>query len=189
MTLRAKLLGTSECTYDALVTADYGDEINTFRMECTASGNGDVAFKVSEPETISGITGTLTGSGGKLTFDDKALAFDMLADGQLSPISAPWVFLKTLRGGYVTSCGSDGDGIRVCSQVIGVTLQKTLRGGYLTSAGMEGDLLRLAVDDSYEEDALHVDIWLDAQDIPVRAEIIYDDRRILTMDIENFRIL
>ncbi len=159
MTLRAKLLGTSECTYDALVTADYGDEINTFRMECTASGNGDVAFKVSEPETISGITGTLTGSGGKLTFDDKALAFDMMADGQLSPISAPWVFLKTLRGGYVTSCGSDGDGIRV------------------------------SIDDSYEEDALHVDIWLDAQDIPVRAEIIYDDRRILTMDIENFRIL
>lgn len=159
MTLRAKLLGTTECTYDALVTADYGDEINTFRMECTASGNGDVAFKVSEPESISGITGTLTGSGGKLTFDDKALAFDMLADGQLSPISAPWVFLKTLRGGYVTSCGSDGDGIRV------------------------------SIDDSYEEDALHVDIWLDAQDTPILAEFIYDDRRILTMDIENFRIL
>ena len=159
MTLRAKLLGTSECTYDAVVTADYGDEIHTFRMECAASGNGDVSFNVTEPESISGITGTLTGSGGKLTFDDQALAFDMLAEGQLSPISAPWVFLKTLRGGYVTSCGTDGDGLRV------------------------------SIDDSYEEDALHVDIWLDAQDTPIRAEFIYDDRRILTMDIENFRIL
>ena len=159
MTLRAKLLGTSECTYDAVVTADYGDEIHTFRMECTASGNGDVAFTVTEPESIAGITGTLTGSGGKLTFDEQALAFDMLADGQLSPISAPWVFLKTLRGGYVTSCGAEGDGIRV------------------------------SIDDSYEEDALHVDIWLDALDTPTRGEIIYDDRRILTINIENFRIL
>ncbi len=159
MTLRAKLLGTSECTYDAVVTADYGDEIHTFRMECVASGNGDVKFQVTQPESIAGITGTLTGTGGKLTFDDKALAFDMLADEQLSPISAPWMFLKTLRGGYVTSCGSDGDGIRV------------------------------SIDDSYEEDALHVDIWLDAQDAPTRAEFIYDDRRIITLDIENFRIL
>lgn len=159
MTLRAKLLGTTECTYDAVVTADYGDEIYTFRMECVASGDGDVTFKVTEPESIAGITGTLTGSGGKLTFDDQALAFDMLADGQLSPISAPWVFLKTLRGGYVTSCGTDGDEVRV------------------------------SIDDSYEEDALHVDIWLDPQDAPVRAEFIYDDRRIISLDIENFRIL
>ncbi len=159
MTLRAKLLGTSECTYDALVTADYGDQIFTFRMECIASGNGDVSFKVTQPESIAGITGTLTGSGGKLTFDDKALAFDMLAEEQLSPISAPWIFLKTLRGGYVTSCGADGDGVRI------------------------------SIDDSYEEDALHVDIWLDKEDSPIRADMIYDDRRILTVDIENFRIL
>ena len=64
-----------------------------------------------------------------------------------------------------------------------------MRSGYLTSAGMEGDLLRLTIDDSYEEDALTLDIWLNEQDIPIRAEILYDGRRILTLEIENFQIM
>ena len=54
---------------------------------------------------------------------------------------------------------------------------------------MEGDLLRLTIDDSYEEDALTLDIWLNGQDIPIRAEILYDGRRILTLEIENFQIM
>lgn len=37
---------------------------------------------------------------------------------------------------------------------------KTLRSGYITSAGMDGGRLRLTIDDSYEDDALHLDIWL-----------------------------
>ena len=65
----------------------------------------------------------------------------------------------------------------------------TLRSGYLTSAGMEENLLRLTIDDSYEEDALTVDIWLDEQDTPIRSEILYDGRRILTLKIENFTIV
>jgi len=36
--------------------------------------------------TISGITGSLSQNGGKLTFDDKALAFDVMADGLVSPV-------------------------------------------------------------------------------------------------------
>jgi hypothetical protein len=54
---------------------------------------------------------------------------------------------------------------------------------------MEEDLLRLTIDDSYEEDALKVDIWLDETDTPVRAEILYDGRRILTLIIKNFTIV
>jgi hypothetical protein len=54
---------------------------------------------------------------------------------------------------------------------------------------MEDDLLRLTIDDSYREDALTVDIWLDAQDTPVRAEILYDGRRILTLTIKNFQMV
>jgi hypothetical protein len=65
----------------------------------------------------------------------------------------------------------------------------TLRGGYLTAAGMEDNLLRLTIDDSYEEDALTVDIWLDEADNPIRAEILFDGRRILTLNIENFTIV
>lgn len=159
MQLRAKLLAAQGCSFDAEVTADYGDKIYTFTMICSADSRGNLAFTVSEPETIEGITGTISDEGGALTFDDTALQFDLMADDQISPVSAPWILLKTLRGGY------------------------------LTSAAVEEELLRLTIDDSYEEDALQLDIWLNSEDIPVRSEILYDGRRILSLTVSNFQIL
>jgi len=158
MDLRSQLLAASEVTFHAAVVADYGDQIHRFGMDCTGNSQGDVQFAVTEPETISGITGTVSEEGGKLTFDDKALFFELLTDDQLSPVSAPWIFLRTIRSGYIRS------------------------------AGMEDDLLRLTIDDSYDEDALQLDIWLENEHVPVRADILYDGKRILSLDIENFDI-
>jgi len=156
MALRSRLLKAASCSFDAVVTADYGDKTYSFSMACQADPQGDLSFTVTAPETIAGITGTVGSGGGKLTFDETALQFDLMADGQVTPVSAPWIFLKTLRGGY------------------------------LTSAGMEGELLRLSIDDSYSEDALHLDIWLDGADTPVRGEVLYDGRRILSVAVANF---
>lgn len=155
--LRMKLLN-SGCTFDAEITADYGDEVYEFTVSCEADSEGNLAFTVTEPESIAGITGLIDHEGGKLTFNDMALTFPLLADGQVSPVSAPWIFLKTLRGGY------------------------------LTAAGMEEELLRLTIDDSYEEDALKLDIWLNSEDMPVRADILYDGCRILALTLKNFQI-
>ena len=159
MALRAKLLRAAGCRFDAVVTADYGEKIHSFSLQCSADSQGNLSFTVLEPETITGIAGTISGEGGKLTFADTALAFELLADGQVTPVSAPWLLIKTLRGGYVTSCGRDGD------------------------------LLRVAIDDSYDADALHLDIWLGEGDVPVRGEILYKDRRILSLEVRNFQIL
>ena len=158
MALRAKLLA-SGCSFDTTITADYGDKTHAFGVSCTADGQGNVSFTVTEPETIAGITGTLSGDGGKLTFDDTALAFPLLADGQVTPVSATWLMMNTLRGGYVRSCG------------------------------MDGEQLRLSIDDSYEEESLHLDYWLGEGDIPVRCEIVYNDRRILSLQVSNFTIV
>lgn len=155
LALRTRLLQASSCTFDAEVTADYGDKLYTFSMNCTADPNGDLSFRVTAPESISRIAGQITRQGGALTFDKTALHFDLLADDQLSPVSAPWVLMKSLRGGY------------------------------MTSAGMEDGLLRLSVNDSYEDDALNLDVWLDSGDIPQRADICYDGKRILSMKMEN----
>ena len=46
----------------------------------------------------------------------------------------------------------------------------------------------MMIRDSYEDDALELEIWLDGESRPVQAEIGYEGRRILTMEIENFRI-
>ena len=158
MALRADLLA-SPCAFRAVVTADYGDAVHIFTMECRSETSGDLAFTVSAPESIAGITGKLSSEGGRLTFSDTALAFPLMADEQFSPVSAPWVLMQTLRGGYVTACG------------------------------MEGETVRVTIHDSYEEDALMLDIWLDGNNLPARAEILWDGRRILTVEVENFEYL
>lgn len=155
MNLRAKLLANA-VSFDAGITADYGDKTYTFSMHCKADSQGNLTFTVTEPELISGITGTVSASGGKLTFDDVALAFDLMADGQFSPASGPWLLMKTLRSGYLTSCTQ------------------------------EADTYRVSIDDSYNDDALHLDIWLGSADVPVRGEIIWQGRRLLTIDVKNF---
>lgn len=158
LALRDKLLSCG-CSFSTDITADYGDKVYTFTMDCLADAQGNITFTVTAPETISGITGTIDNAGGKLTFDDTALQFALMADDQVTPVSAPWILVKTLRSGY------------------------------LTSANTEGDYLRLTIDDSYEEDALHLDIWLSSDDIPVRAEILYDGRKILSLAVTDFEIV
>ena len=158
MALRSALLAKG-AEFDAAVTADYGDKTYSFGMHCRMEAQGKVTFSVTAQETIAGITGTVSASGGKLTFDGNALAFTLLADGQVSPVSGPWLLMKTLRSGYLTSCG------------------------------VEDGCLRIAIDDSYEDDALHLDVWLDESDCPKRGEILWKGRRILTVEIENFVFL
>ena len=53
----------------------------------------------------------------------------------------------------------------------------------------EEGAVRLSIDDRYEEDALHLDIWLDAESLPSRADIFYDDRRILSLTVKNFTVV
>jgi hypothetical protein len=158
MQLREKMLNNS-CSFVAEITADYGDKSYTFSAGCTAHPMGNLNFVVLSPESIGGITGKITAESGFLTFDDAVLAFPLLADGEVSPVSAPWMLVKTLRSGY------------------------------LAAAGKDGEYLQLTIYDSYEEDAMQVDIWLDETDTPIRAEILYDGRRILTLIIKNFTIV
>ena len=159
LALRSKLLQSKGCAFEAIITADYGDQIRQFNLACQADEKGTVSFCVTAPESIAGITGRIDAEGGKLTFDDQMLVFPLLADGQLSPVSSPWVLVKTLRGGYISACGTDGD--------------------YLLAT----------IDDSYAEDALQLDIWLNGENIPVRADILWKNRKFLSMEVKSFRFL
>lgn len=159
MELRSKLLQASACTFSAEITADYGDKLHIFAMNCTCDSHGDITFSVTKPDAISGITGTLSSENGTFTFDNTALQFDLLAEEQLSPISAPWILMKTLRSGY------------------------------MTSASTEDGKIRLSIDDSYRENALRLDILLNPENVPEYADILYSGRRILTISVEDFQIL
>lgn len=154
--LRSRLLSSDGYAFDAQITADYGDKLYTFDMSCQVDQSGTVTFTVTAPETIAGITGTIGQQGGKLTFDDTALAFELLADGRYSPVSAPWILVHTLHSGYIASCAELENGVMV------------------------------SFNDSYEEDALNLSVWLGQDNLPTGAEIFCQGRRVLSLTVKNF---
>jgi hypothetical protein len=158
MALRSRMLKAETVSFTADIEADYGDKLNLFSMECQTDSKGDMCFTVTAPRSIAGITGQISGGNGALTFGDTALHFELLTDDLLSPVSGPWILIQALRSGY------------------------------LTSAGTEEGYVRLTIDDSYEEDALQVDVWLKESDLPERAEICHEGRRILTLVVKDLQI-
>lgn len=159
MELRQKLLTGNGCSFDVTVTADYEDNLFVFAMQCSADKDGTVSFTVTGPETIAGVRGQISGENGQLHFDEQVLLFDLLTDGLVTPVSAPWLLIRTLRGGYIGAGGKDGD------------------------------LLRFEIDDSYEENPLRLDVWLDQNNVPVAADILWDGRRVVSLTVENFRFV
>lgn len=156
--LRNSILTSGSCSFEAVITADYGDVIYTFQMGCNADRDGNLSFSVTDPETIAGITGQISKDNAALTFDDKILGFPMLTDGQLAPVSAPWIFYNALRSGYMTGCSSTNEG------------------------------LCLYIDDSFEELPLHLEIYTDSKLQPIHADFFWNQQRILSADIRNFSI-
>ena len=159
MLLRERIIAAEACTFDANITADYADEIYAFGMHCSVDTNGDVHFLVTDPDVISGIEGVLTGENGSLTFDNQILAFEMLADGQLTPVSGPWIMIRGIRNGYV-HCGNKEDN------------------GYY-----------LQIDDSFKGSPVTIELWLDESYLPTGCEIIWEGRRLLSITVSNFTIL
>ncbi len=159
LSLRERILSGSACSFDVVISADYSDKVYTFEMKCSSDRSGSLSFEVVSPESISGVTGTVAHDSGKLTFDDQALLFEILADGQITPVSAPWIMLGALRSGYITGCARQQEGLYV------------------------------QIDDSYEDKALTLDLYTDSQDVPIRGEIIWEGKRVVSMDVKNFTIL
>ena len=156
---RQRLISGNGCRFSCEICADYGDVIYRFSMDCQADKQGNLSFCVTAPDSISGITGAVTQQGGHLTFDGTALAFAPIADGQLTPVTAPWVFLKTLMSGYIGSAAKVENGIY------------------------------LQIDDSYLDNALHTDIWLSDDLQPIGCEILWEGRRVLSITVKDFSIL
>lgn len=158
LAFRSALLGAQSVTFDAKISANYIDHVEQFTLSCRGDTAGAVSFEVVYPAEIAGITGSVAGMQGTLSFDDTVLAFPLMAQERLSPVSGPWVMLQALRSGYITAC------VR------------------------EEGLLHLSVNDSYEEDALTLEIWL-RENTVVAAEIGWRGMRQMTLQIEDFSMV
>ena len=152
---RNDLLQSKDVSFEAEITADYGKEYYIFQVACNGDELGNLDFEVISPDTISGIQGNISREDGFLTFDNYVLAFDTMAEDRLTPVTAPWVVLKALRTGYITSCGRKDTGYSA------------------------------VIRDTYEDDYLSIDLLFQG-DMPVYAEVFWNDARIISMNIINF---
>lgn len=146
---------SSECSFSVEISADYIDAREQFSMDCTWDPEGILRFRVTAPEEIAGICGSVSGTEGTLDFEDTVLALPLMAEDRLSPISGPWVMMKALGSGNLIACDSDKE------------------------------MLHLILRDSYADDALDAEVWLEENE-PREAEISWKGRRNLTMKIGNF---
>jgi len=155
--VRSEVMNCSGVAFNAVITADYLDELYVFELRCDTNEQGDLSFQVVSPQTISGIAGTIAGDEGFLTFDDEVLAFEPLAEGRISPVFAPWVFIKTLRSGYIQACAQEQE------QIIAV------------------------INDSYADNALQLRISINSSGVPYFIEIMWNQYRCISMEISDFR--
>lgn len=156
--IRNELSG-KEYAFLACIHADFGENTYDFKLDCHFDADGNMTFTVTSPTTISGITGKIDAAGGALTFDDKAVAFCVLADGQVSPVCTPWLVMKALRSGFLSSWAQEN-------------------GGTI-----------LSIDDSFEGAGASFRVLISKQLHPQSAEVLWEGRCILSMTVENFRYL
>ena len=157
--LRQKLLESKGCSFISIITADFGQLQYSFKLACSVDEKGILNFTVLEPESIADITGHIDDQSGNLSFDDTVLAFPHLAEGEIPPVCAPWLFYKALYGGYIRA------------------------------GGVEDGACHLTIDDSFHGENLVLELWLRDELYPMKAEIIWEGRSLLMLEIQQFEYL
>lgn len=157
--LRQQMAGSNGCSFLAEICADYYGYTNSFVLQCQFDGSGEMAFEVLEPESICGITGKIRKDRGELTFDDQIIGFSYLCNDMLSPVSMPWLFVRALQGGVIESSGTWTQGTTI-----------NLR-------------------DTYDDESFLICCWLDQKHLPVSCEILWQGKRIVTMQLRGFQLL
>ena len=109
---RTALMEAEGCRFTADVTADYGDKVYVFSLQ-SETVDGETTLQVLSPESIAGIRATISADGAELEFDSVALEFGKLANGYVSPVSAPWLLEQCWQGAYIAYAGADEEHERV----------------------------------------------------------------------------
>lgn len=154
---RAALLSAQGCDFTAHVTLDYGESVTKFTLACTYDVQKGLHLRVVEPQSIAQIEADVCGEEAVITFEDAQLALDSLADGNLTPLSAPFLVCKSWLEGYIDAAGRQDEQLRV---------------SYLSGYGSK---------------ELTIDTWFLAQTgWPIRAEIAHDGITVLKLELTNF---
>lgn len=154
---RAALLQAGGCSFRAKIEADFGSQIERFAADCDFSTDGTALLTLTEPETLAGLTATVTERGGKITYDGMSVDFGLLANGNVNPAAAP----------ALTALSWSGE--------------------YISAAGWEEELYRVTYEKDFAQKRLQIDTYF-KNDLPILAEVCYNNQRILKLEISDFSL-
>ena len=154
--LRTELLQAGGCRYAADVSVNYDDVRFDFTLDCVCGADGAARMTIRAPQTLAGIAAELSASSARVEFEDTAVAFGLMADGNLAPMQLPQLLVQALCADYISSAGQEGDAVRVT---------------YLHG---------------YDDDELTVDVWLSGALLPEYAEVSYQGQMLAAMTITDF---
>ena len=155
--LRTALLEQG-CSFTAELQAHLPDGTAEFTLQCVCAPDGTATLEVTDPDTISGITATVQPGGENASFDDVALDFGLLADGQVAPMVLPQLLF---------SCWTDG---------------------YIREAGKDEDLLSAIYLNGYGDRELAVEQWFTADGVPTAADYWFGVDNIASVTISDFSL-
>lgn len=154
--LRTALLENGGCTFVSRVTADFGETVQSFTLDCDFdAGSGALRFTVLEPQTLAGITATVTDSGASVDYDGMAMELGLLAGDSVMPAAAP---------ALAAICWTDAP---------------------ITAAGAENDRTRVTYERMLCQRRLTVDTWLE-NGLPISAQVCYNQQCILKLEVSEF---
>ncbi|MBR2896782.1 MAG: hypothetical protein IKC04_02700 [Oscillospiraceae bacterium] len=112
---RQNLLSAGGCSFVADVTADYGEYLYAFTLQCVyRDGYGELT--VLKPDEISGIRGRCSGDAATVSFDGAILEYGDLSGGNLAPLSVPWLFGSAWQSDEILFASKDEKAVRATIQ-------------------------------------------------------------------------
>ena len=100
--LRSKWLEQGSFTLRSRVRADYGDRVYDFLLDYEGSGEGGT-LRVEEPLELEGVEADVEEKGVTLRYDGVILDTGAIL-GNLSPLEAFPLLVRTWQSGFVTDC-------------------------------------------------------------------------------------
>lgn len=152
--LRSKWLEQGSITLRSRVRADYGDRVYDFLLDYEGSGEGGT-LRVEEPLEVEGVEAQLDEKGVTLRYDGLMLDTGAIL-GNLSPLEAFPLLVRTWQRGFVTDCWRENWKGEAC-----LTAQFDL-----TEAGQA-------------EERLCVSRFRPSDGAPLSAELLADGRTVL----------
>lgn len=154
---RTAVLAAETCSFQAEVSADFGDRVYEFALDCAYHPQeNDAELTVTAPESLAGICATVDGETASVTYEDVSLELGTMAGGHVAPMQLPQLLGDAWAYGYIESQAREGDGFLL-----------TYRTGY-------------------DQEELMVRTVLNGERTPVQAEVYYDGVCVLTAEISEY---